>query len=200
MSARRVTSQRQMPTTWVIASKRLEQAATASPSRQPRPQGSRRSRTWPSAAPPNHRPSGYSGSRSSAATRISPAATTARPARPSASAGPAAPMARHRRRLGFNLGGDSRQFESTLEILMGRGAKPSDPSAYDAQQVLSRRCDRRLMRVHYLSFRASRRRSRNPGLNVRCPQPLSSRYSRQRLSSEDFDGRGSGASGPPSCE
>ncbi|OYW25118.1 MAG: hypothetical protein B7Z44_19660, partial [Caulobacter sp. 12-67-6] len=32
--------------------------------------------------------------------------------------------------LGFALGGDSRQFESTLEILMGRGVKPSDPSAY----------------------------------------------------------------------
>ena len=40
--------------------------------------------------------------------------------------------------LGFNFGGDSRQFESTLEVLMGRGAKPADPNAYDAQQVLSR--------------------------------------------------------------
>lgn len=40
--------------------------------------------------------------------------------------------------LGFNLGGDTRQFESTLEILMGRGTKPSDPNAYDAQQVLNR--------------------------------------------------------------
>lgn len=37
--------------------------------------------------------------------------------------------------LGFNLGGDSRQFESTLEILMGRGPKPTDPSAYDAYSV-----------------------------------------------------------------
>lgn len=40
--------------------------------------------------------------------------------------------------VGFNFGGDSRQFESTLEVLMGRGAKPADPNAYDAQQVLSR--------------------------------------------------------------
>ena len=40
--------------------------------------------------------------------------------------------------LGFNLGGDSRQYQATLEILMGRGAKPSDPNAYDAQQVLAR--------------------------------------------------------------
>jgi hypothetical protein len=40
--------------------------------------------------------------------------------------------------LGFNLGGDTRQFEATLEILMGRGQKPSDPSAYDAFSVLGR--------------------------------------------------------------
>lgn len=40
--------------------------------------------------------------------------------------------------LGFNLGGDSRQYQSTLEVLMGRGAKPVDPNAYDAQQVLNR--------------------------------------------------------------
>jgi hypothetical protein len=40
--------------------------------------------------------------------------------------------------VGFNFGGDSRQFESTLEILMGRGAKPAEPNAYEAQQVLSR--------------------------------------------------------------
>jgi hypothetical protein len=40
--------------------------------------------------------------------------------------------------FGFNFGGDSRQFESTLEILMGRGAKPADPNTYDAQQVLNR--------------------------------------------------------------
>ena len=40
--------------------------------------------------------------------------------------------------LGFNLGGDSRQFESTIEILMGRGQKPADPAAYDAYSVLGR--------------------------------------------------------------
>lgn len=40
--------------------------------------------------------------------------------------------------LGFNLGGDSRQYESTLEVLMGRGQKPSDPAAYDAYSVLGR--------------------------------------------------------------
>jgi len=40
--------------------------------------------------------------------------------------------------LGFNIGGDSRQDESTLETLLGRGAKPADPNAYDAQQVISR--------------------------------------------------------------
>lgn len=39
--------------------------------------------------------------------------------------------------LGFTFGADTRQYESVLEILMGRGAKPSDPTAYDAQQVLS---------------------------------------------------------------
>ena len=40
--------------------------------------------------------------------------------------------------LGFNLGGDDRQYQSTLEILMGRGAKPADPNAYDARSVLAR--------------------------------------------------------------
>jgi hypothetical protein len=40
--------------------------------------------------------------------------------------------------VGLNFGGNSRQYQSTLEILMGRGAKPADPNAYDAQQVLSR--------------------------------------------------------------
>jgi hypothetical protein len=40
--------------------------------------------------------------------------------------------------LGFNFGSDSRQYEAVIEILMGRGAKPADPNAYDAQQVLSR--------------------------------------------------------------
>lgn len=40
--------------------------------------------------------------------------------------------------LGFNFGGDSRQYQSNLEILMGRGTKPADPNAYDAQSVLNR--------------------------------------------------------------
>jgi hypothetical protein len=40
--------------------------------------------------------------------------------------------------LGFNIGGDSRQYESTLEVLMGKGPKPSDPNAYDARAVLAR--------------------------------------------------------------
>lgn len=40
--------------------------------------------------------------------------------------------------IGFNFGGDSREYQSTLEILMGRGDKPADPNAYDAQQVLAR--------------------------------------------------------------
>ena len=40
--------------------------------------------------------------------------------------------------LGFNFGGDDRQYESTLEILMGKGPKPSDPNAYDARTVLAR--------------------------------------------------------------
>jgi hypothetical protein len=40
--------------------------------------------------------------------------------------------------LGFNIGGDSRQYESTMEILMGKGPKPSDPNTYDARAVLAR--------------------------------------------------------------
>jgi hypothetical protein len=40
--------------------------------------------------------------------------------------------------LGFNIGGDDRQYQTTMEILMGRGTKPADPNAYDARQVLSR--------------------------------------------------------------
>ncbi|MDP3496029.1 MAG: hypothetical protein Q8R82_23200 [Hyphomonadaceae bacterium] len=41
--------------------------------------------------------------------------------------------------LGFNFGADTRQYQTSLEILLGRGAKPSDPAAYDAQQMLDRR-------------------------------------------------------------
>jgi hypothetical protein len=40
--------------------------------------------------------------------------------------------------VGFNFGSDTRQYEATLEVLFGRGAKPVDPNAYDAQQVLAR--------------------------------------------------------------
>lgn len=40
--------------------------------------------------------------------------------------------------LGFNFGSDTRQYETTMEILLGRGTKPADPNAYDAQQVLAR--------------------------------------------------------------
>lgn len=40
--------------------------------------------------------------------------------------------------LGFNFGGDDRQYQSTLEILMGKGPKPADPNAYDARTVLAR--------------------------------------------------------------
>jgi hypothetical protein len=40
--------------------------------------------------------------------------------------------------LGFNFGSDTRRYQTTMEILLGRGAKPGDPNAYDAQQVLAR--------------------------------------------------------------
>jgi hypothetical protein len=40
--------------------------------------------------------------------------------------------------IGFNLSGDARRYETILEILLGRGQKPADPNAYDAQQVLAR--------------------------------------------------------------
>ena len=40
--------------------------------------------------------------------------------------------------LGFNLGGDSRQYQSTMEILMGHGEKPMDPNAYNARSVIER--------------------------------------------------------------
>jgi hypothetical protein len=40
--------------------------------------------------------------------------------------------------LGFNIGGDSRAYRTTLEILMGRGAKPVSADVYDAHQVLAR--------------------------------------------------------------
>lgn len=40
--------------------------------------------------------------------------------------------------VGFDLSPDTRQYESSLEILLGKGAKPSEANAYDAQQILSR--------------------------------------------------------------
>jgi hypothetical protein len=40
--------------------------------------------------------------------------------------------------VGFDLSPDSRQYETTMEILLGRGVKPSDANAYDAQAILSR--------------------------------------------------------------
>lgn len=40
--------------------------------------------------------------------------------------------------LGFTFGSDNREYQSVLEVLLGRGSKPTDPNAYDAQQVLNR--------------------------------------------------------------
>jgi hypothetical protein len=40
--------------------------------------------------------------------------------------------------IGIDLSPDSRKYESTMEILLGSGAKPSSPDAYDAQAILSR--------------------------------------------------------------
>jgi hypothetical protein len=40
--------------------------------------------------------------------------------------------------IGIDLSPDSRKYESTMEILLGTGAKPSSPDAYDAQAVLNR--------------------------------------------------------------
>lgn len=40
--------------------------------------------------------------------------------------------------VSFDLSGDTRRYETTLEILLGRGEKPANPNAYDAQQVLAR--------------------------------------------------------------
>lgn len=41
--------------------------------------------------------------------------------------------------LGFNFGADTRQYQTTLEVLLGRGMKPSDANTYDAKQILDRR-------------------------------------------------------------
>jgi hypothetical protein len=40
--------------------------------------------------------------------------------------------------VGIDLSPDTRRYETTLEILLGRGAKPDDANAYDAQSVLAR--------------------------------------------------------------
>ncbi len=40
--------------------------------------------------------------------------------------------------VGFDLSPDSRRYETTMEILMGRGAKPEGADAYDAQAILNR--------------------------------------------------------------
>lgn len=40
--------------------------------------------------------------------------------------------------VGFDLSPDTRQYQATLEILLGRGPKPSDPDVYDVQAILSR--------------------------------------------------------------
>lgn len=40
--------------------------------------------------------------------------------------------------IGIDLSPDDRQYEATLEILLGKGVKPDDPNAYDAQAILSR--------------------------------------------------------------
>lgn len=40
--------------------------------------------------------------------------------------------------VSIDLTPDRRTYESTLEVLLGKGAKPSDPDAYDARSILSR--------------------------------------------------------------
>ena len=40
--------------------------------------------------------------------------------------------------IGFSFSPDTRQYESTLEVLLGSGAKPSSPDAYDARAILTR--------------------------------------------------------------
>jgi hypothetical protein len=40
--------------------------------------------------------------------------------------------------IGFDLSPDRRQFESTMEILLGRGPKPADASVYGAADILAR--------------------------------------------------------------
>jgi len=40
--------------------------------------------------------------------------------------------------IGFNLSPDSRRYETTLEVLLGKGAKPDEANAYEARAVLTR--------------------------------------------------------------
>jgi hypothetical protein len=40
--------------------------------------------------------------------------------------------------IGFDLSPDNRRYETALEILLGRGAKPDGADAYDARSVLTR--------------------------------------------------------------
>jgi hypothetical protein len=40
--------------------------------------------------------------------------------------------------IGFDLSPDSRRYETALEILLGKGAKPDEANAYDARAVLNR--------------------------------------------------------------
>lgn len=40
--------------------------------------------------------------------------------------------------LGIDLSPDTRRYESSLEVLLGRGAKPADANAYDTASVLAR--------------------------------------------------------------
>lgn len=40
--------------------------------------------------------------------------------------------------LSFDLTPDSRRYETSMEILLGKGEKPGDIDAYDAQSILSR--------------------------------------------------------------
>lgn len=41
--------------------------------------------------------------------------------------------------IGFDLSPDTRRYETTMEILLGKGAKPDDANAYDAQAILARK-------------------------------------------------------------
>jgi hypothetical protein len=40
--------------------------------------------------------------------------------------------------IGFDLSPDTRKYESSMEILLGRGPKPDDANAYDASSVMNR--------------------------------------------------------------